>query len=70
LNEPSAGADNAPVDDLAQYSRLRDPDRAVAIEERPFQFRTPIVFRLAPVVPLERDRRGAHPERLRTRRFG
>ena len=59
--------DLPPVDDLAQYSPLRRPTREV--DDAPFRFVTPLVFRPVPVVPLERDRRdGDHPE-LRLRRF-
>jgi hypothetical protein len=55
------------VDDLAQYSPLRRPKRRFEQPE-PFRFQTPIVFRLAPVVPLTRPRRDPHAECWR--RFG
>ncbi|MDX6580980.1 MAG: hypothetical protein QOI10_164 [Solirubrobacterales bacterium] len=47
------------MNDLAQYSELRRPKRVVD-EPEPFRFRTPIIFRLAPSVPLMSDRRDPH----------
>ena len=55
------------MDDLAQFSPLRRPTRAV--EDAPFQFVTPLVFRAVPPVPLERDRRDGDQPELRLRRF-
>ena len=55
------------MDDLAQYSALRRETRGE--EEPPFRFTTPIVFRVAPPVPLERDRRDGDQPELRLRRF-
>jgi hypothetical protein len=58
-------ADQPPMDDLAQYSPLRRAKRRFDDQE-PFRFQTPIVFRLAPVVPLSctgRERRPRDPLR-------
>jgi hypothetical protein len=48
------------VDDLAQYSPLRRPKRRFA-EPEPFRYQTPLVFRPAPVVELDRERRASQP---------
>ena len=51
------------MDDLAQYSPRRRP-RRFAEPEEPFRFQTPIVFTLAPVAQLRRERPDHRPEHL------
>ena len=51
------------MDDLAQYSPRRRPRRFADAEE-PFRFQTPIVFRLAPVAQLDRERPKDRPDHL------
>ena len=48
------------MDDLAQYSPLRRAKRRFE-EQEPFRFQTPIVFRLAPPVPLTCAGRARRP---------
>jgi hypothetical protein len=43
------------MDDLAQYSPRRRPRRFT--QDEPFRFQTPIVFTIAPVAQLAREKR-------------